>query len=826
MPSTRVNQHAQKRTLQLAALATAISLPLSLSAQNKPFALTVPNIMRGPELYGREPANVRWSADNQWIYFAWNPPGTRWDMPLVPYRVRATAGAKPEQVSQAHVDSMAPYLSDGPSLKDGTRAVSARGDLFLIDKSGKARQLTSTTAIESNPVLSADEKSVLFQSAGNTFAVDLSSGLIKQLTDVRTGNAPTDAVARATGQQGAIERDQLELLQVIRDRAFADSLQRVARAQSAASASLKPIYPGNDRVVSMNVSPNMKTAIIVSAGAGSGGGGRGGGGGGGAIGGGRGGAGAPPVQAPPQAAAGANRNTIVPAYVTASGYTEDIPGRTKVGGDAGSRFRIGQVNLATGNIRWMSATGGDGDKNLTGVQFMGWSDDGSTALLSAGTADFKMRYLMTVSGDNAQETKTVDTLRDSAWVAGPCSNCGGFLPDGRVWFVSEASGYAQMYAVKPDGSGRTALTDGKWEIERAELSPDGSTFFLTTSEESPFVRKLYKMPAGGGARTLITKEHGGHTVEISPDGSKIADVFSQANVPPELFVADINGGNRSQLTISTTEEFRSYKWIKPTIVRIPASDGIGVPARVYRPQDVGAKPNGAAVMFVHGAGYLHNVHDFWSTYSREFMFNHLLATKGYTVIDVDYRGSAGYGRDWRTAIYRFMGGRDLQDHVDASKWLTKTYGISPERIGLYGGSYGGFMTLMALFTEPKYFGAGAALRSVTDWAHYNHGYTARILNNPQDDSLAYHRSSPIFHAEGLEDPLLMLHGMVDTNVNFQDIVRLTQRLIELGKPNWDLAVYPVEDHGFTRPTSWTDEYNRILKLWETTIGPNGSKAKK
>jgi len=266
--------------------------------------------------------------------------------------------------------------------------------------------------------------------------------------------------------------------------------------------------------------------------------------------------------------------------------------------------------------------------------------------------------------------------------------------------------------------------------------------------------------------------------------------------------------------------------MKPTIVRIPASDGIGVPARVYRPQDVGAKPNGAAVMFVHGAGYLHNVHDFWSTYSREFMFHHLLATKGYTVIDVDYRGSAGYGRDWRTAIYRFMGGRDLQDHVDASRWLTKTYGIAPERIGLYGGSYGGFMTLMALFTEPKYFGAGAALRSVTDWAHYNHGYTARILNLPQDDSIAYHRSSPIFHAEGLEDPLLMLHGMVDTNVNFQDIVRLTQRLIELGKPNWDLAVYPVEDHGFTRPSSWTDEYSRILKLWDSTIGPNGSKGKK
>ena len=790
--------------LTAASLALAISVPLFgsplnvLSAQQKPFDFSIANIMRGPELYGREPSNIRWSADNQWIYFSWNPPGTRWDLPTVPYRVRAQAGAKPEPVTAAHVDSMAPYLTDGPAMRDGTRAVSARGDLFLIDKAGIARQLTSTTAAETNPMFSADEKQLLFQSAGNAFALDIATGLIRQLTDLRTGAAPTAIVARATGQMGTLERDQMQLLQVIRDRAFADSLQRANRALANAAITFKPIYPGPDRVASMNVSPNLKTAIIIATDA---------------------------PQASTAGSAGANRSIIVPAYVTASGFTEDIPGRTKVGGDMGARYRVGQVNLATGNINWMSATGGDAEKKMNGVRFVGWSKDGSTALIAANTADYKMRYLMTVSGDDALQTKTIDTLRDSAWVAGPCNGCSGFLPDGRIWFVSEASGYAQMYAVKADGTDRVALTDGKWEIERAEISADGQSFYLTTSEKSPFVRKLYKMSVNGGARTEITKEHGGHTVEISPDGLKLADVFSESNVPPELFIADANGDNRSQLTVSTTPEFRSYKWIKPTIVRIPASDGTGVPARVYRPQNVGAKPNGAAVMFVHGAGYLHNVHDFWSTYSREYMFNHLMATKGYTVIDVDYRGSAGYGRDWRTAIYRFMGGRDLQDHVDASKWLTKTYGIPPERIGLYGGSYGGFMTLMALFTAPKYFGAGAALRSVTDWAHYNQGYTASILNQPQDDTLAYHRSSPIFHAEGLEDPLLMLHGMVDTNVNFQDIVRLTQRLIELGKPNWDLAVYPVEDHGFTRPTSWTDEYSRIMKLWDNTIGPNGSKGK-
>jgi dipeptidyl aminopeptidase/acylaminoacyl peptidase len=217
---------------------------------------------------------------------------------------------------------------------------------------------------------------------------------------------------------------------------------------------------------------------------------------------------------------------------------------------------------------------------------------------------------------------------------------------------------------------------------------------------------------------------------------------------------------------------------------------------------------------VHGAGYLQNVHEWWSTYYREYQFHHLLAQKGYVVLDVDYRASAGYGRDWRTAIYRHMGGRDLEDFVDASRWLTATQGIPGDRIGIYGGSYGGFITLMALFTRPEFFGAGAALRSVTDWAHYNHGYTARILNEPQGDSTAYRRSSPIFFAEGLEDPLLIAHGMIDTNVHFQDVVRLAQRLIELGKDRWEMAVYPVEDHGFVRPDSWTDEYRRILELFD------------
>jgi dipeptidyl aminopeptidase/acylaminoacyl peptidase len=164
-----------------------------------------------------------------------------------------------------------------------------------------------------------------------------------------------------------------------------------------------------------------------------------------------------------------------------------------------------------------------------------------------------------------------------------------------------------------------------------------------------------------------------------------------------------------------------------------------------------------------------------------------------------------------------MGGKDLSDHVDGVNYLIKNYGVNPKRVGLYGGSYGGFITLMGLFTEPDVFAAGAGLRSVTDWANYNHAYTSSILNEPYTDSLAYRRSSPYYFAEGLRGHLLMCHGMVDVNVHFQDIVKLSQRLIELGKDNWELAVYPLEDHAFVEPSSWTDEYKRVLKLFEDVL---------
>jgi dipeptidyl aminopeptidase/acylaminoacyl peptidase len=601
-----------------------------------------------------------------------------------------------------------------------------------------------------------------------------------------TAAPPTPSPAE--GQRGFLEQQQLELLETVRDLARADSLQRAERARRD-SARVATLYLGrSERLGNLSVSPAGHGLLLSTF--------------------------TPSTQA---------RQTAVPNYVTRSGYTEELTVRTKVG-DAQTSGRVAFMTLPSGQVQWLPVIPGDDPKPPSQVQLLGWNEQGDAALVLAVAQDYKTRYLHQVNADGT--LRTLDVLTDTAWVAGPCSSCGGWYDGGRrAWFVSERDGFAHLYTVARDGGDVRQLTSGRWEVLDARLSPDGRSFGLTTNEGSPFEQHFWRMPVTGGERTRVTREVGGHDVTPSPDGRLLANVYSTADRPPELYVMENRpGAPMSRLTLSPTAEWLSHPWVKPEIVMIPASDGVEVPARIYRPQDWGAQPNGAAAIFVHGAGYLHNVHNYWSSYAREYMFNQYLASKGYVVLDVDYRASAGYGRDWRTAIYRWMGGRDLQDHVDASRWLQREMGIEPERIGIYGGSYGGFITLMALFNEPAHFGAGAALRSVTDWAHYNHPYTGRILNFPQTDSLSYRRSSPIYFAEGLEDPLLIAHGMVDVNVHFQDVVRLAQRLIELGKTDWEMAVYPVEDHAFVRPSSWTDEYRRIFELFERHLPTAAARA--
>ena len=445
------------------------------------------------------------------------------------------------------------------------------------------------------------------------------------------------------------------------------------------------------------------------------------------------------------------------------------------------------------------------------------------ALLDIRSADNKDRWIVALD----LQTRTIRELEhqhDSAWIGGPGISSWnnetatlGWLRDAQtIYFQSEETGYSHLYSLDLQTNIKMALTSGHYEVHQVRLAQDSNSFYLTTNMYHPGARSFHQLDTKKLEIKPILSELGAYEVQLSPNEKQLAYRYSTSTQPWEIFTCSLkNPKDPVQLTKSTTEVFRTYPWQKPEILSFKASDGVEVYARMYTPK--AQNKNGAAVLFVHGAGYLQNAHHYWSYYQREFMFHQLLIEKGYTVLDVDYRASEGYGRDYRTAIYRHMGGRDLQDFIDAKQFLVAQQGIDSNRVGIYGGSYGGFITLMALFTEPGTFACGAALRSVTDWAHYNHEYTSNILNLPATDPEAYRQSSPIYFAEGLQDPLLILHGMIDDNVQFQDVVRLNQRLIELGKKDWWMALYPVERHAFEYTSSWIDEYRRIYELFDTYL---------
>jgi dipeptidyl aminopeptidase/acylaminoacyl peptidase len=445
------------------------------------------------------------------------------------------------------------------------------------------------------------------------------------------------------------------------------------------------------------------------------------------------------------------------------------------------------------------------------------------ALCDIRSADNKDRWIVLLDVEKGF-AKEVNHQHDDTWIGGPGISSWnqeeavlGWIEDGKsFYFQSEVSGYSHLYSYDIETGQTNALTSGNFEIHGVQLSKDKKRFYITANKTHPGNRDFYHLDCKSLVWTPILSADGYHDVQVSPDEKLLLVRYSNANTPWELYLANNTpNAKMTQLTHSVSSKFQSYSWRKPPVIQFKASDGIPVSARIYEP--MAGNKNGAAVLFVHGAGYLQNAHNYWSNYYREYMFHNLLCDLGYTVLDVDYRASEGYGRDYRTAVYRYMGGRDLDDFLDAKDFLVQQYGIDSNRIGIYGGSYGGFITLMGLLTKPNEFSCGAALRSVTDWAHYNHEYTSNILNYPETDPQAYRKSSPIYYAENLAKPLLMLHGMVDDNVQFQDIVRLSQRFIELGKKDWELAVYPTEAHGFRASYSWYDEYRRIFELFDKQL---------
>lgn len=779
------------------AIALALSLALAFPADKKtktaPPApvLTVDHIMQGPNLYGYAPANVRWAGDNQRIFFEWKQYSDPIEKDPDTYVVNRDGSGLKKLTDEEK--RLAPPASGAFDQMKSRRVYAQGGDLWIYDYAkDQARRLTRTQDIELSPRFTADGLRLIFVRGNNLYALTLADGFVEQLSDIRTGPA-TEEERKGTEQQEYLKKEEQELLAIVKQRAERKKELEDRRKKENPLKTFR--LSARQSIAALQLTPDGKHIFAMV-----------------------------------RETVEGTKTAAVPNYITLDVYAEQLPTRTKVG-DRQAVTRLAVLDAKTGESKWFDAGLKVKEKDKEGKEketprAVSWglfqfSEDGKQAVAMIRAQDNKDAWLVSLD-PAAAKVKVLANLHDDAWVRADLLSQFGFLKDDRqVWFVSEQSGYAHLWKVAVDGGEPAPMTTGAWEVQDVKISRDRTFFYLETNEVHPGEQHIYRMSAEGGERLKLTGPTGKHEGVLSPDEKQIAVLYSSAAKPTELYAMPAQPGyEMKQLTTSPSPEFAQYKWTEPPVVTIPARDGATIHGRLYKPAN--AAKNGPAVIFVHGAGYLQNAHKWWSSYSREYLFHHLLMERGYTVLDLDYRASAGYGRDWRTGIYRHMGGKDLTDNVDGAKWLVAQHGVDPKRIGIYGGSYGGFITLMALFTTPDVFAAGAALRPVTDWAQYNHPYTANILNEPQKDAEAYKRSSPIYFAQNLKGALLICHGMVDLNVHFQDSVRLAQRLIELRKENWELAAYPIEDHGFVQPSSWADEYKRILKLFETNLKQSGA----
>lgn len=760
-------------------------------------SLKLEEIMKGDAFIGNQPENPRWSLDGQKIYFEWNPknePGSTtyfWKKGM----------KNPEITNQKEAT-----LSHQNYIPNSDKSIFYyidNGALYSYNsKSAKTTKLfQQLNASVTNLQIGSAKGIVFFEQGSNVFQLNTNEGSIIQLTNFNKGKEKD----KSKKEETFLDKQQKELFQFIRDK---DAKKKWFEDKGKLSKSDFPKAVYSDKADFINLSVHPKGDFVAFS----------------------------------LYEAAESKADIMETFITADGYNKSTEIRPKVSVNNFFKMKLGIFNREKDTAYYADLSKlshikdkpkyfelyedlnkKEAEEKLLYINPVIYSQNGNYAVTDIRSQDNKDRWIISLNLKDGTFTE-VEHQHDDAWIGGPGipaysfdPKVLGFLGDNQtIYFQSEVTGYSHLYTYNLASGVKKQITSGNWEVRDLSISNDKKTFYLTTNTTHPGNKEFYKVSVLGGTLEPILVKDGAHEVTIAPDEKTLLVRHSYKNKPWELYVADnkINS-SLSQITFSQTDAFKKYNWRAPEVITFKAQDNVNVNARLYTPE--AKNKNGAAVIFVHGAGYLQNAHNYWSTYMREYMFHNMLTDLGYTVLDIDYRASEGYGREHRTGIYRFMGGKDLSDQIDGKKVLIEKYGVDPNRVGIYGGSYGGFITLMAMMTAPNEFKVGCAIRSVTDWASYNHDYTGNILNYPETDPDAFKKSSPIYYADKLQGNLLMLHGMVDDNVEYKDIIRLSQRFIELGKKNWSLASYPVEAHGFKETYSWVDEYGRILDYFNTYL---------
>lgn len=784
----------------------------SLANKQQPSDITLEKIMSDPDWLGRQPSDPYWSVDSSQVFYSRKRHGSPiediWQLPSDGSEVNGNTVALSDYHRIANKNAV--YSPSGAYA-----AWLFEGNIYVYTLETKElKQLTKGVGVPEN-LMFVKNDNLIFQSENAIYTLDINTRFIEKLLTWQFATAPKANTIPAD----YIAEEQIKLIEYIaqnREKASQRFNHKKQLVSQNKTLEAEPFYfDSKHRLVEVSVSPDLTKAIVITT----------------------------------ERREHRNDTDIMPNYIKENGRIAAEKVRQRVADAEPVNYDLWYLDLMTQQKHALSYTALDGynedvlanvkreNAALKGEDYVTnrlprairtiqdwywsqspvqWNNAGDSVAIMLESWDNKDRWIATVNWDK-KSLEQQHRLHDEAWINYKFNSFGWFHTTNTLYLLSEESGYANLYTKVPNGA-LESLVSGSFELDELTLTKDDRYFYFQANKVHPGIYEIYRVDTRSGQIEQLTELFGYTDYQLSPDEQHLLLTHSKLTQPPELYVAKVGESQVKQVTNTISEEFKAFNWVTPQIVPVDSSHAQQpIYSRVYTPKVLQAGKSYPAVIFNHGAGYLQNSHMGWSGYFREFMFHSFLVQQGYVVMDMDYRASLGYGRDWRTAIYRQMGTPEIQDLRDGVNWLVENVQVDRERIGTYGGSYGGFMTFMALFTEPDLFQAGAALRPVSDWAHYNHGYTSNILNIPEVDPIAYERSSPIYFAEGLEKHLLINAPMIDDNVFFVDVVRLVQRLIELEKENFETAIYPVEPHGFKEPSSWLDEYRRIYKLMEERV---------
>jgi dipeptidyl-peptidase-4 len=448
-------------------------------------------------------------------------------------------------------------------------------------------------------------------------------------------------------------------------------------------------------------------------------------------------------------------------------------------GAANARVRLGVVTSTGGPMTWLDL-GADRDVYLARVD---WHPDGR--LFVQVLARDQRRLVLKAFDPPGWTSQTLLIEESDTWVN--LHNDLRFVKEtGEFTWSSERTGYRHLYLYQPDGTLVRQLTNGDWPVDGVRsLDHQGRRLYFAAWTDTPIERHLYRVSLDGGDPVRITREPGMHDGAAARDGSSFVDLFDSRTQPPSCVVRKPDGTALWTLHEAPTIDLDLPP---PELHSFQTPDGARLHAAVYRP--VASQP-APVLVAVYGGPHLQTVTDSWGL--TVDLRAQLLAAHGFVVLKVDNRGSDRRGVAFDSAIKRNLGDLEVRDQAEGVAWLGSLGIADLARVGIYGWSYGGYMTAMALVKAADVFKVGVAGAPVSSWDGYDTAYTERYMGTPADNPEGYRASSLMTHAARLEGKLLLVHGMIDENVHFRHSARLMQALIDAGKP-FDVLLYPNERH--------------------------------